>query len=178
MADLNSVRRWADALIVLYLDPALWSFGFDNAKTRAGLCNYTTKRITVSRYLAARYGDDEIHQILLHEVAHALAGSRSGHGPKWRAIAAGLGYEGKRLHGGPIANELAPWIGVCPRGHLHYRYRKPARTLSCGACSKRFSAANLIVWEHREITAAVRRTAAAQPPPAVAPSLFDPSWIE
>ena len=64
---------------------SVWTFGFDNAKTRAGLCDYSAKRITVSRYLAVRYGDDEIHQILLHEVAHALAGSRAGHGPRWRS---------------------------------------------------------------------------------------------
>ncbi|TAM69524.1 MAG: M48 family peptidase [Microbacteriaceae bacterium] len=158
MADLNSVRRWAGALIALHLDPSVWSFGFDNAKTRAGQCNYTAKRITVSRYLAARYEDDEIHQILLHEVAHALAGSRSGHGPRWRAIADDLGYEGKRLHDGSIADELAPWIGRCPNGHLHYRYRKPARALSCGVCSKRFSAANLIEWRHREIRSSGRRS--------------------
>ena len=36
MAELDRVRRWADALIALHLDPAVWSFGFDNAKTRAG----------------------------------------------------------------------------------------------------------------------------------------------
>ena len=31
------VRRWADALIALHLDPSVWTFDFDNAKTRAGL---------------------------------------------------------------------------------------------------------------------------------------------
>jgi hypothetical protein len=41
MAEFARVRRWADALIALHLDPAVWTFGFDNAKTRAGLCNYT-----------------------------------------------------------------------------------------------------------------------------------------
>jgi len=161
MAELDRVRRWADALIALHLDPNVWSFGFDNAKTRAGLCNYTSKRITVSRYLAARYEDDEIHQILLHEVAHALAGSRAGHGPRWRAIALDLGYEGKRLHGGAIADDLAPWVGTCPNGHTHYRYRKPARALACGASSRRFDAANLIAWQHREVSPSQRRVAAA-----------------
>ena len=148
------MRRWADALIALHLDPS-WTFGFDNAKTRAGLCNYTDKRISVSKYLAARYEDDEIHQVLLHEVAHAIAGTRAGHGPKWKAVAKDLGYEGKRLHDGEIADEFAPWVGTCPAGHLHYRYRRPARTLSCGKCSKSFSAANAIRWEQR----AVRRSA-------------------
>lgn len=155
------MRRWADALIALHLDPALWSFDFDNAKTRAGLCDYSRKRITVSRYLSSRYEDDEIHQILLHEIAHALAGNRAGHGPKWRAIAAGLGYEGARVHSGAIADDLAPWVGTCPAGHRHYRYRRPARPLSCGQCSRRFAAAHLIDWRKREISPAERRRAAA-----------------
>jgi predicted SprT family Zn-dependent metalloprotease len=175
MADLERVRRWADALIALHLDPS-WSFGFDNAKKRAGLCNFTAKRITVSRYLAARYEDDDIHQILLHEVAHALAGPRAGHGPRWKHIASDLGYDGKRTHDGEIADELAPWVGTCPSGHTHYRYREPTRPLACGLCSRGFSRAHLITWDRREITAAARRRAAAaaahgprsSPPPASA----------
>ena len=148
MAELQRVRTWASALIDLHLDPS-WTFGFDNAKTRAGLCNYTHKRITVSKYLAAKYEDDEIHQVLLHEVAHAIAGTRAGHGPKWKAIAKDLGYEGKRLHDGAIASELAPWVGTCPAGHVHYRYRRPARPLACGKCSRSYSAANAISWMQR-----------------------------
>jgi predicted SprT family Zn-dependent metalloprotease len=161
MADLERVRRWAEALIVLHLDAAEWSFAFDNAKKRAGLCNYTAKRISVSRYLAVRYDDDEIHQILLHEVAHALAGPRAAHGPKWAATAARLGYVGRRTHDGEVAHELAPWVGQCPAGHEHFRYRQPSRPLSCGLCRRGFDTANLITWRHREITSAVRRRAAS-----------------
>ena len=150
MAELERVRTWANALIALHLDSG-WTFGFDNAKTRAGLCNYTAKRITVSKYLAARYEDDEIHQVLLHEVAHAMAGTRAGHGAQWRATAKELGYEGKRLHDGAIADELAPWVGTCPVGHVHYRYKRPGRPLACGKCSRRFDAANLITWTERVV---------------------------
>jgi len=150
VAELERVRTWANALIALHLDSG-WTFGFDNAKTRAGLCNYTAKRITVSKYLAARYEDDEIHQVLLHEVAHAMAGTRAGHGAQWRATAKELGYEGKRLHDGAIADELAPWVGTCPAGHVHYRYKRPARPLACGKCSRRFDAANLITWTERVV---------------------------
>jgi predicted SprT family Zn-dependent metalloprotease len=148
MSELARVRHWADALIRMHLD-ATWTFDFDHAKRRAGLCNFSEKRITVSRYLAGRYEDDEVHQILLHEVAHALAGPSAGHGPKWKATARELGYVGKRLHDGAIASELAPWVGTCPAGHVHYRYRKPTRPLSCGRCSPRFSAANAIAWAHQ-----------------------------
>ena len=34
MAELDRVRKWAEALIALHLDPAVWSFGFDNAISR------------------------------------------------------------------------------------------------------------------------------------------------
>lgn len=151
MADLDRVTKWADALIRLHLDPSVWSFGFDHARTRAGLCNFTDHRISVSRHLAAKYEDDEIHQILLHEVAHAIAGPRAGHGAKWKAVAADLGYDGKRTHDGSAANELAPWIGLCPAGHEHFRFRRPAKPLSCGVCGRGFSKAHLISWEKREV---------------------------
>ena len=154
MADLERVRRWADALIALHLDPS-WSFGFDNARTRAGLCRYDRKRITVSRLLAARYEDDEIHQVLLHEVAHAVAGARAAHGPKWKAVARDLGYVGKRLHDGAIADELAPWVGTCPSGHVHYRYRRPTRPLSCAKCSRHFDPRFAIDWVRRATGSAV-----------------------
>lgn len=139
------MRHWAEALIALHLDPS-WSFAFDRATRRAGLCDYTRKRITVSRHLAERFDDDAIHQVLLHEVAHALAGAGVGHGPQWRRIARELGYVGGRTHDGPIADDRARWRGHCPRGHEFVRFRRPSRTVSCGRCSRRFSAAAIITW--------------------------------
>ena len=149
MAELARVRVWAEALIRLHLDPDEWSFGFDHAKRRAGLCNFTARRITVSRHLALRFDDDEIHQILLHEVAHALAGPGAGHGPQWKRIAAEIGYAGGRTHDGEIAHELAPWIGQCPGGHEHVRFRRPTRKSSCARCARGFSPAHLITWTRR-----------------------------
>jgi len=160
MSELERVRRWATALIALHLDAAVWSFDFDNAKKRAGLCNYAERRISVSRYLAARYTDDEIHQVLLHEVAHALAGARAGHGPSWVRAARELGYIGRRTHDGEVATELAPWVGRCPAGHEHVRYRRPSRSLSCGLCRRGFDRAHLIEWQQREVSDAMRRAAA------------------
>lgn len=158
MAEPHRVRLWAEALIRLHLD-ASWSFGFDNAKRRAGQCDYTHKRITVSRYLAARFDDDEIHQTLLHEVAHALAGPDAGHGPAWKKIARELGYVGKATHSGETATELAPWVGLCPAGHVAYRHRRPTRKTSCAKCSRRFDARFEIRWTRREITRAARLAA-------------------
>ncbi len=148
MSDLSRVRRWADALIALHLDPS-WSFDFDRARTRAGACDYTRKRISVSRLIAERSGDDDIHQVLLHEVAHALAGPRAGHGPRWKKISTDLGYVGTRLYDGPTATELASWVGTCPAGHEHYRHRRPTRPASCSRCARGFDSRFLIQWQRR-----------------------------
>lgn len=149
MAELARVRVWADALIRMHLDAETWSFGFDNAKRRAGLCNFTDHKITVSRYLAEKFSDDEIHQVLLHEVAHAVAGPTAGHGASWKRVAAELGYVGGRTHDGDIAHERAPWVGKCPAGHDHYRFRAPTRITSCGKCGRGFSRAHVIEWHRR-----------------------------
>lgn len=160
MADLNRVTVWAEALIALHLDPE-WSFGFDNAKKRAGACHFAQRRITVSRYISALGTDDEVHQTLLHEVAHAIAGHAAGHGPVWRRIARDLGYDGGATHRNAIPTQLAPWVGVCPNGHEIFRYRRPTRLTSCTACSRTYSPRFHFAWRKREVTAAARREAAA-----------------
>jgi len=153
VSDLERVRHWANALLALHLD-ASWSFDFDRATRRAGQCDFGRKRITVSRHLADRFDDDAIHQTLLHEVAHALAGPGIGHGAVWRRIAHELGYVGGRTHDGPIADDRARWRGACPGGHEFVRFRRPQRDLSCGRCSRGFSRAALITWH--ELKPAIR----------------------
>ncbi|MBT2501995.1 SprT-like domain-containing protein [Curtobacterium sp. ISL-83] len=149
MTSLEAVRARAEHLIAAHLGRGTWSFGFDHAKTRAGQCDFAKRRITVSRHLAVRFTDEDVDQVLLHEIAHALAGARAGHGPTWRRTAVGLGYTGSRLHDGPIASDLAPWVGTCPAGHEHFRYRTPTRQLACARCSRRFDARNVITWNRR-----------------------------
>jgi hypothetical protein len=150
VSDLERVRLRAEALMHAHLDTRTWVFAFDNAKTRAGQCDFARRRITVSRYLAAKFSDDDVDQVLLHEIAHALSGARAGHGPVWRRTARALGYTGSRLHDGPIASELAPWVGLCPAGHEHFRYRRPTRPLACARCSRRYSPEHAIAWRRRD----------------------------
>ena len=158
MTDPQALRRAAEELIARHLDGS-WSFAFDNAKRRAGACDHTRKRITVSRYLAARYDDETNRQTLLHEVAHALAGARAAHGAHWKRTALTLGYTGGTTHHGETATELAPWVGVCPAGHVAYRHRRATRATSCARCSPAFDDRYLFVWTRREITPATRLAA-------------------
>lgn len=150
------VTRMAEALIAAHLPGRGWTFGFDRAVRRAGACHHADRRITLSRHLAEGAEAEEVRQVLLHEIAHALAGHRAAHGPRWRARAAALGYTGSRLHDRPIAEERATWIGACPAGHEHRRFRRPTRETSCGLCSRRFSRAALITWRPADAAGALR----------------------
>jgi RimJ/RimL family protein N-acetyltransferase/predicted SprT family Zn-dependent metalloprotease len=144
------IRALAERKMAEHIDLENWQFGFDSAKRRAGLCNYTNKTITISRYLVDIHTIDESMQVVLHEVAHAMCGKREGHNKKWLATAKSIGYRAERFTGTEIAQETATWVGTCKNGHTHYRYRQPGRPLACGLCGRGFSRANLIVWQHRD----------------------------
>jgi len=143
------VRAQAQTLLEQHLDPQRWHFDFDSGKRRAGLCNYTERRITISRHLVELHSIDESLQVMLHEIGHAIAGKGAGHGPEWKTAAKAIGYRAERFSGKQIAENTAPWIGLCAQGHEHFRYRQPSRELSCGLCAKGFSKKNLIRWQLR-----------------------------
>lgn len=143
------IRALAEAKMAEHLDMDAWAFGFDSAKRRAGLCNYTNRTITISRYLVDIHTVDESMQVVLHEIAHAMAGKKAGHTKAWLSVAKSIGYRAEKFTGKEIAQETASWVGLCPAGHEHFRYRQPTRQLACGLCGRGFSKRNLISWTQR-----------------------------
>lgn len=149
MARLTEVELLATRLLTKHLS-ADWSFGFDHAKKRAGACHFASRRITVSRYLGERHPLAAMEQVLLHEIAHALAGPGAGHGPAWRRTAGAIGYVGGATHDLEVAEEFARWIGTCPQGHEVLRFRRPGTApRSCARCSRSFDRRYLIRWRER-----------------------------
>ena len=80
MADLAVVEQAAKDLMAEH-GLTGWRFDWDNAVRRAGGTHHQTRIITLSRQITA--ANDEAHalNVILHEIAHALAGPRQGHGP-------------------------------------------------------------------------------------------------
>jgi len=150
MSDSSWVSRKAQELLDTHGLLAEWRFEWDRATTRFGQCDHRTKRITLSKYLTERASDEDVEQVLLHEIAHALSGSREGHGASWRSIARTIGYTGGRTHQLAPAHERAKWLGRCPSGHEIIRFRKPGRPTSCAKCNPRFERSHLIVWSVRD----------------------------
>lgn len=143
--DLTGVRELARGLMDEH-GLHRWTLQFDSAKRRAGLCRYDTRVISLSRHLTALYSADEVTETVLHEIAHALAGPKAGHGPAWRRVAREIGATGQRCVAADAPTVPAPWVGHCPAGHAHQRFRRPIRPMSCSRCRPGFSVEHLVQW--------------------------------
>lgn len=126
-----------------------WEFVFDSAKQRAGLCNYSDHKISLSKYIVEYHSIDQSEQVILHEIAHALAGKSAGHGPNWKNTAKSIGYRAEKFTGKEIAEQTAKWVGECRNGHRHYRFKSPKAALSCLYCGRGFNPRNVISWTKR-----------------------------
>jgi predicted SprT family Zn-dependent metalloprotease len=107
-----------------------WGFKLGRGKRRLGCCRYRDKTISISKYHIALNTREEVMDTVRHEVAHAIAGPGTGHGSKWKRIAASIGAKPSRT---AMLTESAPhsYEIVCGLCHkvLQKRYRKmnPAR---------------------------------------------------
>ncbi len=90
------LRRAVDLLYAHGLKK--WRFKFDHSTRRAGCCNYRDKLISISFDLACKASDEDIHDTILHEIAHALAGKKHNHDAVWKAKAKEIGCSGERTH--------------------------------------------------------------------------------
>ncbi len=75
-----------------------WSFRFDRAKKRFGMCNYQTKKISLSKYLVELNSRDKVRDTIIHEIAHAIAGYKAGHGKDWEKCVIRMGGVPERCY--------------------------------------------------------------------------------
>ena len=68
-----------------------WSLYFSHGHRLLGKCAYRNQTIFISRYHAVNHQPEQVNDTILHEIAHALAGFKAGHGPEWKAIALRIG---------------------------------------------------------------------------------------
>ena len=71
-----------------------WKIIWTSGKETMGTCDRTSKTITLSRPLLAPLKPHDFVELLAHEVAHGLDGSKGEeeHGPTWRGIMRDLGF--------------------------------------------------------------------------------------
>jgi len=143
--ELEAARNLAEELMRKHRLPRTWSFEFDRSKVRFGKCDYRQRVISLSRYLVALNDEANVAETILHEIAHALAPPRAGHGPVWQAIARSIGCNGQRCYGAEVRRPEPKYRGTCRAcGRVIRRHRRTV--VACGRCSRVFDPRFLFVW--------------------------------
>ena len=147
--ELNDVKYLALRLMNRHgLITKGWNFAFDNARRRLGLCSHRKKIISLSKYYIPLVDIEEINDTILHEIAHALVGSKNGHNHFWKQKAIEIGCNGKSHYHGEARVE-PKYIGTCPKcGRTISRHRR--KRISFGKCSFVFDATSLFIWKLNE----------------------------
>ena len=143
LEDQERLKSWVGSFARQALDGAglpKWQVTWDRARRRAGACDHTRRTLSFSSVLLPLYPEPVVRDVVLHEVAHALAGARAGHGPKWKRVAANLGASPKAQLPGWLPQPLARWVGTCPACGAERRlHRRPTRVSACASCSPTFN---------------------------------------
>jgi predicted SprT family Zn-dependent metalloprotease len=130
---LAAVSRYARQLLDSHgLDA--WVFRFDRARVRAGSCRFRERHITLAREFARLAPSTAVEDTLLHEIAHALAGPRAGHGPAWQRIARAIGCSAERCHRFRFTEPR--WLMRCVNGCFESGTYRRRRDLVCRRCRK------------------------------------------
>jgi len=142
------IQKMAYALFEQY-DLKDWTFQFDNAKVRFGLCDLKTKTISMSKKLVSLNEEKDIVDTLLHEMAHAV--TSCGHNRKWRHTAILMGCNGKRCYSSnEIVKPKPKFIGTCPQCETkinRYNKTKSMNNISCKKCCKQYNPEFQFVWK-------------------------------
>lgn len=134
-----------------------WSILIQEHHRRAGWCNFTTETLGFEPNWLLAVSEDEILEVIYHELAHALLPAAERHGKLWRAKVRELGGTPKVSQDAvrktiPAGTYL--WIGTCPGcGHQVGMKRVPQVVYSCSMCCSngKFNPSFIFRWAKRGV---------------------------
>lgn len=164
--DLKHAETQARALIAANgLDPNL--FKWNRGKNMMGQMSATRNRLTnvitidsisLSSYWTTAMVEEEVREVMLHEVAHALT---PGHNHNWtfKAKVREIGGTARDSCYSPSAETMtrmealapAAWVGTCPNClDTRKMHRAPTAVKACSACCRgKFSMAFVFTYTYK-----------------------------
>jgi predicted SprT family Zn-dependent metalloprotease len=129
-----------------------WTFSIDTAKTRAGICDYDARKISISRnYIYNPHTTVEhIRDAILHEIAHALTPQDQTHGEEWKQQALRIGCSGDRYCPHPVSLHKAYSV-TCACGKINtqrHRIHHRLRHAVCKYCLEKLCIVRELHDEH------------------------------
>lgn len=136
MSKLDDIEAKAQELFDAHsLDT--WTFEYDRAGRRYGLCKHRDRVITMSAFMVAVNPIEESIDTLLHEMSHAIVGPGHGHNHVWRRKAIELGCSGSRTYSNLVIEPKAPFLMGCPSCNIfapRHRRKLKVERYRCGRC--------------------------------------------
>jgi predicted SprT family Zn-dependent metalloprotease len=149
--DTHEAESLALALIDQYAPE--FRFEWSQALTQFGSCHHRTRTIKLSKRITEIAPDEAVRDVVLHEIAHALAGASHNHDETWKRFARSLGApDSVTVSESRVGNprqKLAPWVGTCPAGHVSpdRYFRKPRARYACSiCCNGKWSAEHVLTY--------------------------------
>lgn len=122
--------------------PEGWTVHWNRKVTRtAGMARFTSKRIELAAKILPYWPASEILDTIRHEVAHAAAGGRAGHGPIWQAKCIELGARPDatvstsklKLY---VPETPRPWLVTCGCPGMEDGKTRRMRGYGCRRCGE------------------------------------------
>lgn len=124
-----------------------WRVEWDNAKRRAGLCSFRRTVISLSRPVTAIHTVEKVRDTILHEIAHALVGSRHGHDRTWKLKAIEIGAKPERCYNAAEGQVPGNYKSTCPNcGTNREAYKKPCGKHFCVPCYRKTYVRYFVTW--------------------------------
>ena len=105
-----------------------WGFRFSvRSVKRFGVCRFRppSGHIELSSKLTQLNDREAVEDVIRHEIAHALAGARAGHGHAWKLKCIEVGAKPERCYNGAQVEVVpAPYLAVCDAGCEIKRHRR------------------------------------------------------
>lgn len=139
-----------------------WLFVIDEnnakgAQARMGQCRYKPQEIAVSRWVIDLNPEPVVRDIILHEIAHAIAGEAGdkGHGEIWQAVCAIVGC--KPCEHYAIENTIQPfkmYVATCDAcGCTITKYKRPTKRRHACTCNRDWPAHRRPLLEYATVDA-------------------------
>lgn len=115
--DKKQIAQYANEQLNKWgLADAGWRFIFSNGKTVIGHCHFLKKEIAFSKHYV-EIEEVEVKDTILHEIAHALAGGKAGHGKEWKRACQIVGANPKRTKGFDEKIVKPSWVAAYKKGN-------------------------------------------------------------
>ena len=117
-----------------------WNVKYSLNTGFAGITLFSDRTISLSVPFCMVSEREKIEDTVLHEIAHAMAGIRAGHGLQWWVVAREIGCDATKCTSAPLPPK---WIGECGCGNQWKLQKAPSKSYRRGKCRKCW---NVIKW--------------------------------